>query len=64
MNNIRCLDYESEAEYEDRVCSGMIYFKMTVVGRRKGRERKKMPQKFYIIVISICFSYSKCLFRG
>ncbi len=34
-----------------------ISFKMPVVGREK-----KSP-KFYMIVISICFSYSKCLFR-
>ncbi len=41
--------YESEAT-EDWVCSGMISFKMPVVGREK-----KSP-KFYIIIISICFS--------
>ncbi len=44
---------KSEAT-EDWVCSGTTSFKMPVVGR----------EKFCIIVISICFSYSKCLFRG
>ncbi len=39
---------------ENWVCSGMISFKMPVVGR-------KIPQNSIIIVISICFSYRKCL---
>ncbi len=43
--------YESEAT-EDWVCSGMISFKLPLVGREKKN------------IISICFSYSKCLFRG
>ncbi len=34
MNNIKCLDYESEAT-EDWVCSDMISFKMPVVGRKR-----------------------------
>ncbi len=49
--------YESEAN-EDWVCSGMISFKMSFVGR----ERKSL--KVYIIVISISFSYSKCVLEG
>ncbi len=49
--------YESEAT-EDWVCSGMISFKMPVVGREK-----KSP-KVYIIVISNCFSYSTCVLEG
>ncbi len=44
--------YESEAT-EDWVCSGMISFKLPLVGREKKKN-----------IISICFSYSKCLFRG
>ncbi len=39
--------YKSEAT-EDWVCSGMISFKMLVVGR------EKKSQKFDMIVISIC----------
>ncbi len=42
---------------EDWVYSGMISFKMPVVGREKN------PQKFFIIVISICFSYTGNVFR-
>ncbi len=49
--------YESEAT-EDWVCSGMISFKMSFVGR----ERKSL--KVYMIVISISFSYSKCVLEG
>ncbi len=56
MNNITCLDYESEATV-DRVCSGMIRFKTPVV-----KSENKSP-KLFIIVISICLSYSKCVFR-
>ncbi len=49
MNNMKCLDYESKAT-EDWVCSGMIRFKMPVVGR------ETKYKILYIIVISICFS--------
>ncbi len=47
---------ESEAT-DDWVCSGMISFKMPVFGR------EKTSLKCYMIVISISFSFSKCLFR-
>ncbi len=29
-----------------------------------GEEGRGDPQKIYIIVISICFTYNKCLFEG
>ncbi len=38
INNIKCLDYESEAT-EDWVCSGMNSFKMPVVGREKNPQK-------------------------
>ncbi len=56
MNNITCLDNESEAT-EDWVCSGDQFQDACCCEKYK-------IQKKSIIVISICFSYSKCLFRG
>ncbi len=57
MKNIKCLDYESEAT-EDWVYSGMISFKMPVVGREKN------SPKVYIIVISICFPTVNVFLEG
>ncbi len=56
INNIKWLDYESEAT-EDWVCSGVISFKMPVVGREK-----KSPK--VNITVSICLFFSKCVLEG
>ncbi len=49
MNNIKCLDYESNW--------GLSMFRYDQFQDAYW----KNPQIFFIIVISICFSYSKCL---
>ncbi len=58
MNNIKCLDYESEAT-EDWVWSDMISFKMPVVGREK-----KIIYLYHCYQYLFFLQYSKCLLEG
>ncbi len=53
INNIKCLDYESEAT-EDRVCAGMISFKMPVVGREKKSPKVYICNEEAVSLRSIC----------
>ncbi len=52
MNNIKCLDYESEAT-EDWVCSGMISFKMPVVGRKKNPQKSISLSVFVFPTVNV-----------